>query len=103
VDEIEEWFEREFGHLGFTLTPIMYDPTMFTPMKGVMFENGDGLRLTRMRIVPELANDVTGGFAPLPDPEQERRDLITREIYRFLDKQEPKNFTPKKNITKHKL
>jgi hypothetical protein len=114
MEEIEIWFEEEFGHLGFSLTPIMYNPFDFTPMKGVMFENEDGLRLTRIRVTPALANDLSGGFVPLPDwswPVQELRELIRQEIYRFLDEpvyvnqslNKPKDFTPKKKITKLKF
>jgi hypothetical protein len=108
MGEIEEWFEREFGPMGFYLTPIMYNPNDFVPVRGVMYNDGHGRcnlcgRMTNIRITPELANDLSGGFVPLPDPVQEQKELIRQQIYRFLDEQEPRTFTPKKFITKHKL
>lgn len=95
MGEIEEWFEREFGHLGFDLTPTMYDPFSFVPCRKVMY----GGMMTHIKVTPELANDLSGGFVPLPDPVEEMRNLIRGEIMRFLD-ENPRDFTPKKRITK---
>lgn len=105
MEEIEVWFENEFGPLGFSLTPLMYDTTSFTPTRGVMFESVDGFSLTRIRITPELTNDLSGGFVPLPDPREEMRELVRQEIHRFLEQHlnKPKDFTPKKKVTKLKF
>ena len=89
---------REFGHLGFELTPVLYNPFDFTPSKGVMYGN----RMTHIKITPELANDLSGGFVPLPDPVEEQRNLIRTEIMRFLE-ENSKDFTPRKIITKLKF
>ncbi len=111
MGEIEEWFEIEFSHLGFSLSPLMYDTTNFSPMRGVMFESVDGLRMTRIRITPELVNDVSGWGVPNDFFVQELKELVRQEIYRFLEEPlEPiytdqflnksKDFTPKKKVTK---
>lgn len=105
MGEIERWFEREFGPLGFYLTPLMYNPNDFTPMRGVMYNNGNEDcnlcgRLTSIKITPELANDITLPFGTTP--EDEYKDFLTREIERFLNEQ-TRTFTPRKFITKHKL
>jgi hypothetical protein len=102
MGEIEEWFEREFGHLGFDLTPTMYNPNDFSPQRGVIYNDGTSNlcdMMTHIKIIPELANDLSGGFVPLPDPVEEMRNLIRGEIMRFLD-ENPRDFTPKKRITK---
>ena len=37
MNEIEEWFLEEFGHLGFDLTPMMYNPDWFSPYRGILY------------------------------------------------------------------
>ena len=58
--------------------------------------------MTHIKITPELANDLSGGFVPLPDPVEEQRNLIRTEIMRFLE-ENSKDFTPRKIITKLKF
>lgn len=38
-----EWFDREFGPFGFSLTPTIYDPCDFTPKKGILYTNKNGV------------------------------------------------------------
>ena len=35
MDEISQWFEEEFGSLGFMVTPTVYNPEDFTPRKKI--------------------------------------------------------------------
>ena len=38
MEELSEWFLEEFGHLGFDLTPMIYCPESFTPVRKVIYE-----------------------------------------------------------------
>jgi hypothetical protein len=108
MDDIVEWFESEFGPLGFSLTPTMYNPFTFMPVKGVRFKSPSGgpMILTRIRITL-----IRVGYFDVPPNEigvslellQEHKDLITQEIYRFLEEQGVKDFKPTKKINKLNL
>lgn len=100
MNEIEEWFLEEFGHLGFELTPMVYCPESFVPFRRVIYENE---LLPHIRIIPELANDVTGGFVPLPDPTIEHKNLIRETLLQFLEERKPKDFKPTQKLNKFKL
>ena len=98
MEEITEWFLNEFGHLGFSLTPIMHIPTTFTPFKVVKFKPYNGpMIVTRLRIAP-IFEDIIG-----VDIETEYKYIVTQEIHRFLEEQGIKDFKPKQKINKFKL
>jgi hypothetical protein len=99
MDDIIEWFESEFGPLGFSLTPTMYNPDTFSPIKGVRFRspNGGPMLLTRIRVTPNI--DI---------PIDEYKELIRNEIVFFLENEisvinKEKDFKPTKKIHKLKL
>jgi hypothetical protein len=94
MGEIVEWFLREFGHLGFDVTPIIYDPFTFTPVRKVTYRN----RMTNILITPEITNDISSGFGGIPDPVVEYKQLLREAVYEFL-----RTFTPIKKITKLKF
>lgn len=98
MGEIVEWFLTEFGHLGFDVTPIIYDPFTFTPVRKVTYRN----RVINILITPEIANDISGGFARIPDPVVEYKQLLREVVYRFLTELK-RDFTPIKEITKLKF
>lgn len=100
MTEIEEWFLGEFGHLGFSLTPMIYCPESFEPFRRVIYENEV---LPHIRITPELVNDITGGFVPLPDPVREVKQLIAEQLLLFLKEKKPKGFKPTQKLNKFKL
>ncbi len=97
---MEEWFLNEFGHLGFDLTPMIYCPESFEPFRVVIYENEV---IPNIRITPALANDVTGGFVPLPDPVREVKQLIAEQLLLFLEERKPKDFKPIQKLSKFKL
>ena len=97
---MEEWFLNEFGHLGFDLTPMIYCPESFEPFRRVIYENEV---IPNIRITPALANDVTGGFVPLPDPVREVKQLIAEQLLLFLKERKPKDFKPIQKLSKFKL
>lgn len=87
MDEITTWFEEEFGHLGFTVTPLMYDPETFTPVRGVLWRRPDGAYLrTNIGLKPEMTHE-----------------LLIEHINTFLEENTSKDFKPKKKINKIKL
>ena len=87
MDEITTWFEEEFGHLGFTVTPLMYDPETFTPVRGILWRRPDGAYLrTNIGLKLETTNESI-------------RELINT----FLEENTSKDFKPKKKINKIKL
>ena len=100
MNEIEEWFLEEFGHLGFDLTPMIYCPESFEPFRRVIYENEV---VPYIKITPEVANDVTGGFVPLPDPTIEYKILIGETLLLFLKERKGKDFKPKQKLNKFKL
>lgn len=100
MNEIEEWFLNEFGHLGFDLTPMIYCPESFEPFRRVIYENGV---IPHIRIIPKVANDVTGGFVPLPDPVREVKQLIAEQLLLFLEERKGKDFKPMQKLNKFKL
>lgn len=112
MDEISQWFEQEFGHLGFIVSPLMYDPENFIPHRGVLFRhpqiNGGHTFKTHLRITPGLANDLSGGFGHLPDPVLEHKQLLTEAVNTFLESHGLPldgltDFKPIKKISKLKL
>ena len=105
MDDIVEWFESEFGSLGFSLTPLIYDPYTFSPVRGVRFKlpNGGPMTLTRIRITPNINIDMA-----LDIPIDEYKELIRNEIVFFLENEisvinKEKDFKPTKKINKLKL
>lgn len=100
MNEIEEWFLEEFGHLGFDLTPMIYCPESFEPFRRVIYENEV---VPYLKITPTVANDVTGGFVPLPDPVREVKQLIAEQLLLFLEEKKDKDFKPKQKLNKFKL
>tara|TARA_R110002020_G_scaffold113236_7_gene260355 strand:- start:19202 stop:19504 length:303 start_codon:yes stop_codon:yes gene_type:complete len=100
MNEIEEWFLTEFGHMGFSLTPMMYCPEWFAPFRRVIYENEV---ISHIKITPEVANDVTGGFVPLPDPVREVKQLITEQLLLFLEEKKDKDFKPIQKLNRFKL
>jgi hypothetical protein len=105
MDDIVEWFEFEFGPLGFSLTPLMYDPYTFSPVRGVRFKlpNGGPMLLTRIRITPNMNIDAVFDITS-----DEYKELIRNEIVFFLENEisninKEKDFKPTKKINKLKL
>ena len=105
MEDIVEWFESEFGPLGFSLTPTMYDPYTFSPVKGVRFmsPNGGPMVLTRIRITLNINIDATFEISI-----EEYKELIRNEIVFFLENEisvinKEKDFKPTKKINKLKL
>ena len=87
MDEITKWFEEEFGHLGFTVTPLMYDPETFTPVRGILWRRPDGAYLrTNIGLKPEMTYES-----------------LREYINTFLEENTGKDFKPKKKINKIKL
>ena len=100
MNEIEEWFLNEFGHLGFDLTPTIYCPESFEPFRRVIYENEV---VPNIKIRPAVANDVTGGFVPLPDPVREVKQLIAEQLLLFLEEKKDKDFKPIQKLNRFKL
>ena len=101
MNEIEEWFLEEFGHLGFDLTPMMYNPESFTPVRKVIYE---GEEVPYLQITPEVAQDL-----PLQqlyfgvDVVEELRNYIREVLLRFLENRKDKDFKPIQKLNKFKL
>jgi len=127
MNEIEEWFLNEFGHLGFSLTPTMYcaelagpnarldtNPENFAPIKGILYTypiNDQGNRRCiklRTSVTPDLVQDIVG-----IDMTEDYRDLIVRELQREVEDLglpipnfgilKPKDFKPIQKLNKFKL
>ena len=119
MEETVEWFERELGPHGFTLTPLMYDPNSFTPMMGILYTyvfNDEGqTRCVKLRahVVPELANDLHAWGRTHNDMVDEMREMVIEQVIREVEaigqpnpfgyEPKPINFTPKKEITTFKF
>ena len=116
MNEIEEWFLGELGHLGFSLTPTMYNPENFAPFKSILYTypiNDQGNRRCvklRTLVIPDLVQDVVGiGI----DMVEDYKDLIVRELQREVEDLglpipnfgilKPKDFKPKQKLNKFKL
>lgn len=108
MDEISQWFEGEFGHLGFIVSQLTYNPENFIPHRGVLFRhpriNGGHTFKTHLRITPDLVNDLSGGF----DPVLEYKQLLTEAVNTFLELHglslySLTDFKPIKKISKLKL
>ena len=99
MNEIEEWFLEEFGHLGFDLTPMMYNPESFTPVRRVIYE---GEVIPFLQITPEIARDLSSAFLGV-DVVEEYRNLIRERLLQFLEERKPKDFKPMQKLNKFKL
>jgi hypothetical protein len=104
MDEIAQWFENEFGYLGFSVTPTLYDPNTFEPHKGVLFchpqVNGGHVFKTRIRIVSGLVNDLNH-----VDIVDEIKILLRESVIFILEEHGlningVKDFKPKQKINK---
>ncbi len=100
MNEIEEWFLEEFGPLDFGLTTMEYCTESFEPFRRVIYENEV---IPHIRITPEVADDVRGGFVPLADPVGELKQLIVEKLLRFLEERKGKDFKPMQKLNKFKL
>ena len=109
MDEISQWFENEFGHLGFTVTPTMYNPDNFSPVRGVLFRhplvNSGYTFKTNIQISVQLIDDVSHSNFNI---ETEYKELLTEAVAQFLNIHELsieglKDFKPIKKINKLKL
>jgi hypothetical protein len=119
MNEMEEWFLNEFGHLGFSLTHLMYNPENFVPLRGVLYTypiNDLGYRRCvklRTSITPELANDLHAWGRTHQDNVNDYRVLIVRELQREVEDLglpipnfgilKPKDFKPIQKLNKFKL
>ena len=116
MDELTEWFLGELGHLGFSLTPTMYNPENFAPIKSILYTypiNDQGNRRCvklRTYVTTDLVQDVVGiGI----DMAEDYRDLIVRELQREVEDLglpipnfgilKPKDFKPIQKLNKFKL
>jgi hypothetical protein len=106
MDEIAQWFENEFGYLGFSVTPTLYNPDTFEPHKGVLFchpqVNGGHVFKTNIQISTELTNDL---LHPNLNVETEYKEMLTEVIHQFLNQHGLpidgiKDFKPKQKINK---
>ena len=79
---------------------VLYNPESFTPVRRVIYE---GEVVPYVQITPTVANDVTGGFVPLPDPVREVKQLIAEQLLLFLEEKKDKDFKPKQKLNKFKL
>jgi hypothetical protein len=109
MDEISTWFENEFGYLGFEVTPTMYDPYNFSPVRGVLFRhprvNGGYMFKTNIQISTELTNDLSHFHFNV---ETEYKEILTEAVNQFLNHHGLligglKDFKPIKKISKLKL
>lgn len=98
MNEITEWFLLEFGHLGFDVTPTMYNPDNFTHIKGVLWRRHDGAYIiTDIKITTELITNNVMSYV-------EYKSLLIDDVNNFLESQGyRKDFTPNKKINKLKL
>jgi hypothetical protein len=117
MEEIEVWFERELTPYGFHLTPMMYNPHDFSPMRGIMYthrHNGANRTVKlRVRITPELANDLQAYGRTYQNEVDDYREMVINEIIREVESMgqtnpfgyepRPIDFTPKKEITKFRF
>ena len=117
MGEIERWFEDTLGHLGFTLTPTMYNPDTFAPIRGILYTypiNGEQRRCVKLRtsVTPQLVQDVRG-WGVVNDVVQEYKDLLVEELVREIERSglpmpnfgtpKPIDFSPIKEITRFKF
>ena len=116
MEELEVWFERELAPYGFSLTPTMYNPENFSPMRGILYAHPDNngqnrIRKLRIQITPQLTNDLQGWGRTYENEVDDYREMVIDEIMRelitygypnpFVHK--PIRFTPTKKITKFKF
>ncbi len=98
---MEKWFLEEFGPYGFTLSITQYNPYTFSPSKVVIAPSG---WFTRIRLTPELADDLRGWGVTYESQVEGYRELIRQELYRqYPEVFKPKDFTPKQNLSKFKF
>jgi len=98
MNEIEEWFLEEFGHLGFDLTPMMYCPVSFVPARRVIYE---GEEVPHVRITPEIVQDLSSDWCL--GTVEELRNIVRVTLLRFLEERKPKDFKPTQKLNKFKL
>ena len=95
---MEEWFLNEFGPYGFRLSATIYDPETFSPTKKVIDPNG---RFTRVKLTPELANDLSGWGMTYESQVEEYREMFKETLYHLYPEIfKPKDFRPIKKIPK---
>lgn len=95
----EEWFYSEFGQYGFTLSPTMYDAITFCPMK--LVQSPDRSIRGRIKITPELADDLRGWGMSYDHQVEELRELIRMEMrIQYPNILKPNDFKPKKELKK---
>jgi hypothetical protein len=98
MNEIEEWFLGEFGHLGFSVTPTLYDVASLTPFRKVIYENTP---VPNIRITPELI-DISASYND--DSMHLVKQLIVEKILIFLREiNKDKDFKPIQKLNKFKL
>jgi len=98
---MNEWFLEEFGPYGLTLSNTVYDPYNFSPYKKVVLPNG---YFTRIKLTPELADDLRGWGVTYESQVEGYRELIRQELYRqYPEVFKPKDFKPKENLLKFKF
>jgi hypothetical protein len=105
MEEIEQWFEDTLGHLGFSLTPTMYNPDTFAPIRGILYtypiDNQGHRRSVKLRtsVTPLLYHH--------------HRQLLVEELVREIERSglpmpnfgtpKPIDFSPIKEITRFKF
>lgn len=98
---MNEWFLEEFGPYRVTLSNTVYDPYNFSPHKMVVLPNG---YVTRIKLTPELADDLRGWGVTYESQVEDYRELIRQELYRLYPEVfKPKDFKPKENLLKFKF
>ena len=98
---MNEWFLEEFGPYGLTLSSTIIDAYTFSPCKKVVLPNG---YVTRIKLTPELADDLRGWGVTYESQVEDYRGLIRQELYRqYPEIFKPKDFKPKENLLKFKF
>jgi len=103
MDEITTWFENRFGHLGFYVTPTIYNPDDFSPARGVLFNN-DRTTFKTQIVLRDIFLDVHSDYTV---PLEVYKELITDVVTDFLQQQglnpdgSKKSVEPKQYIKKH--
>lgn len=102
MNNIHEWFLSEFSQYGFSLSPNVYDPNNFMPMKFVMVTDGQcGTRKTNIKLTPELANDLHAYGRTYDHHVEALRELVRMELRRqYPEVFKPKDFKPMEKVNK---
>jgi len=96
----EEWFLSEFSRYGFSLSPTMYDPYTFCPIKCVMITDGNRMYKTNIKITPELSDDLHGWGMTYDHHVEALRELIRMEVRRQYGHLLIKDFKPVERVNK---